>query len=376
MSTAICRSSTLSQKRVVRLSGADRTEGSGMKHLRRAGAMALASLLVMTVGAAGHPAAKRSNRERARDATRSIVDVQKKNGSFPGFSQIGSTADAVLALVAARRGPGAIDDGLRYLTNNAADVDDIGEVSKVLMAFVAAGEGSTLDGRDLVQELTDAEEESGRYGDGSNNAGVYTHSLAVLALAAAGETPTPTAGDWLAGAQCADGGWQFNDPPTEADDEHCYDGSDTDFIISDTNTTSLAIQALEVIPGDEVLAHDPFDMFRGIKDEAKGGWGFDWNFPLTDSVSTALVLQAYAATDRPVPVGGMKALRALQYSRCDGSSFAFTYSDENGDGEYTKSERTDADPGATFAGVLGLLAQEYPVPQSDVTKPAPRAVCR
>jgi hypothetical protein len=362
-------------KGVVRLSGEDRTEGSGMKHPLRAGAMALSALLVISTGATARPAGKRSSKDRAKDATHYIVKVQKGNGSFPGFSEIGSTADGMIALVAARRSRQSIDAGVTFLTSNIDDVDDLGEIAKTVMALVAAGESTTVDGRDLVQELEDSLQDNGQYGDGTNNAGVYTHSLAVLALAAAGENPAPSAGDWLVGAQCADGGWQFNDPPTDADDEHCFDGSDTDFSISDTNSTSLAIQALEAIPGNESLVHDPFDMFRAIKDPAKHGWGFDWNFPLTDSVSTSLVLQAYAATGRPVPEGGMRALRKLQYSRCPGSPFAFTYVDENGDDEYTKSERTPADAGATFAGVLGLLAQPYPVPAAEVTKPAPPAVC-
>jgi hypothetical protein len=361
-------------KGVVRLSGEDRTEGSGMKHLLKAGAVALTASLVVSGGVAARPA-PRSSKDRAKDATHYIVKVQKSNGSFPGFSEIGSTADGMIALVAARRSPQSIDAGVLFLTSHIDDVDDLGEIAKTVMALVLAGESTTVDGRDLVQELEDSQQDTGQYGDGTNNAGVYTHSLASLALAAAGETPTVSAGDWLASAQCDDGGWQFNDPPTDSDDEHCFDGSDTDFSISDTNSTSLAIQALEAIPGDEALAHDPFDMFRAIKDPAKHGWGFDWNFPLTDSVSTSLVLQAYAATGRPVPEGGMRALRKLQYSRCPGSPFAFTYVDENGDDEYTKSERTPADAGATFAGVLGLLGQPYPVPAREVTKPAPAAVC-
>jgi hypothetical protein len=353
-----------------------RMEGSGMKRTGKVGVAALAGLLIITTAATARPAAKRSNKKRAKDATHYIAKKQRaKDGSFPGFSKIGSTADAIVALVAARRAPSSIDNGIRFLDDNSDEVDDLGEIAKVVMALVAAGESTTLDGRDLVQEIEDSQQESGQYGDGSTNAGVYFHNLAVLALEAAGENPTPAAGDWLAGAQCADGGWQFNNAPTEADDEHCFDGSDDDFVISDTNTTSLAIQALEVIPGNEILAHDPFDMFRAIKDQAVGGWGFDWNFPLTDSVSTSLVLQAYAATGRPVPVGGMRALRALQYSRCIGSPFASTYSDENGDGQYTKRERTGPSPGATYAGVLGLLAEPYPVPEKDVTKPAPAAVC-
>ncbi|MGH2755603.1 MAG: hypothetical protein ACRDLB_14395 [Actinomycetota bacterium] len=347
-----------------------------MRNTLRVGAAALAVLMVGSVGAGARGTAKRSNVKRAKDATHYIAKVQRaKNGSFPGFSKIGSTADAVMALVAARRSPTSIDGGVRYLQDHVDDIDDLGEIAKTVLAHVAAGESTTIGERDLVQEIEAAQLETGQYGDGATNAGVYFHNLSVLALAAAGENPGPSAGAWLALAQCDDGGWQFNNPAGENDDEHCHDGSDTDFTRSDTNTTSLAIQALDIIPGNENLEHDPFDMFRALKDEEKGGWGFDWTFTLTDTVSTSLVLQAYATTDRPTPRGGIRALRALQYGRCKGSPFASTYVDENGDGSYTKRERTKPDPGSTYAGVLGLLTQPYPVPPQEVNKAAPAAVC-
>ena len=49
---------------------------------------------------------------------------------------------------------------------------------------------------------------------------------------------------WLLAAQCPDGGWAYDLPYGPGDDDHCFDGTGTDFFTSDSNATSLMVQAL------------------------------------------------------------------------------------------------------------------------------------
>lgn len=312
--------------------------------------------------------------KRARVATRYLASQQQPDGSFAGFTPIGSTADAVLSFVAAKRGPKQIAAALDFLRANIDEANNVGRIAKVVMAVEAAGaDARDFGGRDLVQELRDSQEASGQYGpntpDDPFDGEVINHALAMLALEAAGQGIGAQATSWLVDAQCGDGGWQYSDPPSESDDEHCNNGTEFD-PITDTNTTSYVLQALEVGSGPSDLQHNPFRYLRSIRDPRKRGWGFDANFRLTDTNSTALVIQAYVAVQRDLPSGAMRALKRLQFRLCGSRAGAFSRGwSEQEDGSL---KRDEPNVGATIGAILGLLREPLPVEEAAVTKNPPR----
>ena len=311
-------------------------------------------------------------------ATRYLAAQQAENGSMPGFSAIGSTSDAAVSLVAARRGAGALDDAMTFLVKQVArdEVEGLGETAKVVMAAVASGrDPRDFGGRNLVAEIRDTfSPRSGRYVESAPSAKVVSHSLAMLALSAAGARVAPEASEWLRKAQCRDGGWQFDEPSRRDDNAHCGDGTDFD-AQSDTNTTAYAVQALAVAPAERRLRTSPFQYFRSARDAVKGGWRFEHRLRpfgarvYTDANSTALVIQAYKARDRRLPEGAMKALKALQRRLCGRTAGGFAYTWEKRDG---RLRRGPADLGATIGAIPGLLRRPLPVDAFEVTRPAPR----
>jgi hypothetical protein len=204
---------------------------------------------------------------------------------------------------------------------------------------------------------------------------VFDQALALLALQGAGESFTTASVEWLVDGQCADGGWQFDSPAGPGDDEHCSDGTDSDFFLSDTNTTSLVVQVLGYIeesPPEPSV--NPFTFFRAIRDDDRDGWGYSWGLEVTDANSTALVLQAYAATGRNAPKGSRKALARLQYGFCseNAGAFAFTWTDEDGDGKFIRS---GPDVGASIGAIMGLTETPYWFGSKTVKGPAPKPNC-
>lgn len=335
-------------------------------------------MLVIGLGAA-HAAP--TDTRRASVATRYLSSNQEADGSLPAFSPIGSTADAILSFVAARRGAGSIRDARAYLRAHSSEVDSVGEKAKVGLAWWASGrDPRDFVGRDLIEEIAALEQPDGRYGPTTP---VLEHALGMLAVGTIQE-PSADARTWLLEAQCRDGGWQYDEPSSETDDEHCYDGTPTDFFLSDTNTTGYAVMALGNTDAvGESPAFDHLVFFDSARDPVKGGWVYDPSFvcsgdmrppdcSLTDANSTALVLQAYATGPDPVtvPDGAEAALRRLQYRLCGKRSgaFAYTWSDEDDDGRFTRS---GPDVGATIGAIPGLLGMPFPIQPFEVTKPAP-----
>ena len=332
-----------------------------MKHLlsRRALAWALCICVASSAPALAGP----SNRRRARVGVRYLVTQQRDSGAVPAFSKFGSTADAVVAMVAARRSPRGIRQALRWLREHPGQATTIGLRAKLVLALVVAGRSPRdFAGRNWVARIRGTELPSGRYGAGT---AVFDQALAILALRGAGASPSQNARNWLADAQCPDGGWQFDAPYNAAsENQHCQGDRDTDFFRAEADATSLAIQALEADP-----AVNPFPFLRSLRDSRKHGWGYNSDFPMTNANSTALVLQAYAAEGRDLPRRGVRALKRLQYPLCGKGAAAFAYSWERRDGEL---RRTGRDVGATIGAIPGLLGKPLPIAARDVTKPAPR----
>lgn len=330
---------------------------------RLAGTSLLVSMMIASMAIAAPTDAR-----RARVAIRYLVSHQATDGSLPSFSAIGSTADAVLAMVAARRAPDQIDSALDYLKAHIEEADSIGLKAKVAAAAAVGGSNARrFAGHNLIAEIKASQQPDGRFGADTP---VLHHALAILAIASVGQEPFGPATDWLLSAQCPDGGWQFDEPPQEGEDEHCL-GGEGDFFQSETDTTAIAIQALYGAavwePGDP---QDPFAFLEARRDPVKGGWGYDPTYPLTNTNSTALVIEAYDQHEyRTLPAGAKKALRALQYRLCGakGGAFAYTYEDPEGDGTY---KRTPPDVGATIEGVIALRGR--PFDAANVELPAPK----
>ena len=218
-------------------------------------------------------------------------------------------------------------------------------------------------GHDLLAEITSALGSDGHLATAS----VLDQALAILAIRGNGETAPASAVDWLAAAQCPDGGWAYDKPYDPADDDvHCLSVSSpaTDYFESDTNTTSYAVQALES-GGIAAFGVNPFPFFRAIRDAVHAGWGYTWGFQTTDANSTALVIQAYVSASRRSPKGSLIALRALQYTTC--GAFAFTWHG---------SRRSGPDIGATIGAIPGLLRKALPFKGTVVGDPAIRPACR
>jgi hypothetical protein len=320
-------------------------------------------------------------KRRANVAAAFVVSKQRAGGAFPAFSKIASTADGIQALAAARRGPASIERALDFLRNHADDADTIGEIAEVVMALLAVGEDPRdFEERDLVAELVNAKQPAGNYSQ-SEFSKVYDQTLAILALEGAGETVPEDAWNWLLMAQCQDGGWQFDQPWHDTtENAHCFNNNDpeTDFTSSDTNTTSLAVQALVLNPEADP-PYKPFEFFRSARDRIKGGWVFDGtkkcNRPrgndcfLTDTNSTSLVIQAYIAKGRDLPEGAMRALVDLQFRLCGrrAGAFAFTWV-KNDAGKLTKDS---PNLGATMSAIPALRRKTFPLEGVEVTKPVP-----
>jgi hypothetical protein len=307
---------------------------------------------------------------RARHALRYVVRHQARDGSITAFSPIGTTADAVLAMVAARRGGTRVHSALHYLRTHLSDANTIGLKAKVVLAVVAAGRNPRrFGGKNLVRKIKASQHSDGHYGPGGS---VIEHALGMLGLEAAGVQPAGLAPQWLADAQCPDGGWQFDAPysPT-TDSRHCHSRKMSDFSRSDTNTTSYAVQALDALAMPVTPSTSPFAYFRFVRDPLKRGWGYDQNNTLTDANSTSLVLQAYAAAGKRRPRHAMRALKRLQYTRrCSKHfrfSFAFTWKKTS-----HGYRRSGPDLGATVGAVLGLLEQPSPVPAASASRSVPK----
>jgi hypothetical protein len=304
------------------------------------GALAIAAVVIAAVAPTAGAAISR--RQRALYGAAYLVSQQRANGAICAFSCVGSTADAVVALVTARTTAG-VRDAVDYLETRATrgNVVGIGLEAKVAMAAVARGRNPrSFGGLNLIRAITRTEGGNGHYGD----AAVFDQALAMLAVRAAGGSPSSAARSWLAAAQCGDGGWQYDEPSRPGDDAHCFDAdapAPGDFFTSDSNTTSLAIQVLRSGPRvDAALS------FLPTLRDGSSGWGYSQCCTSTDINSTSLAIQAYVAAGEPVPDGAVSVLRTSQL-RCRAWPF---------------QPGGAADVGATIGAIPGLLGQPFPVP--------------
>lgn len=332
------------------------------RFMRAAVPIALSALVL--AGTVPASAAGLTDHQRAVRGARYIASKQLHNGSIPGFSAVGSTADGVLALVAARQGSDNVARAVRYLRRHVADITSVGLQAKTVMAVVAAGQNPhDVHGVDMVASLRTLLGPSGHYG----STAVLDDALVILALEAVGAKLPARAYMWLINAQCPDGGWSYDAPyDPSIDDAHCFDGDIVnDYFSSDSNTTSYVVMALENA-NQTGWSADPFAFFPTVRDPDHNGWSYSGGFVSTDANSTALVIQAYVSASIAIPSGGLRALRDLQL-RCG----AWAYNWNGG-------TPGSADTGATIGAVLGIEKAPLPIAAGgfDTMTPSKPPACR
>ena len=213
-----------------------------------------------------------------------LLTNQQKDGGFTnGFSDgsdLGATTEVVLAFAAVgEKFSAGGTSPLAYLESQvkAGAISDAAGLSRaVMMAQALQADPRALGGKDLVKALLATQDKAtGQFGDS-----LYAHAYALLALHNAGETLPSNAVKLLLNEQQAAGSWAML-------------GGDE---LADTNTTSLAAQAL-LAAGEETAAQKALGYFEAMQND---DGGFPWQKPSpygtdTDANSTAVVLQTLVA---------------------------------------------------------------------------------
>lgn len=265
---------------------------------------------------------------------------QQADGSFPGFGA-GSTADAIIALAAAKVNVADVKQGgvsaLNFVQSQAQGVGkDPGVAAKFLIAMTMAGQAPQLpNGADLIKEVQQGRNaQTGQYGPD-----VTTHAYALIGLVAAGTTPETAAIDALKKLQLPDGGWSFDGTAATG---------------SDTNTTGLAIQALKAV-GDSSDAISKAVAYLKGQQNSDGGFPYSQTSSFgnaSDANSTALALQGLLAAGEDLKnytkAGKTPVDRLLQFQNDSG---AFRYQDATPDDNQL----------ATYQAIPALLQQTLPL---------------
>jgi prenyltransferase beta subunit len=208
------------------------------------------------------------------------------SGFSPG-STLSATADTVLAIVAAGGDLSDFEQGsntpLTYLESQAPSATTGGDLSKLILAAIAAGQNPRqFGGVDSVAKLESLIGADGKIGTATDT--FVAHTLAILALKSA-QRPIPAmAVQYVKGAQQESGGW-------------AWDGTAATAV--DTNTTAFALQALVAAgeAGSSEAVTRALAYYQGIQNE-DGGWPYqnpsDFG-TTTDANSTAVTIQAILA---------------------------------------------------------------------------------
>ncbi|NXY99683.1 terpene cyclase/mutase family protein [Streptomyces sp. BR123] len=195
--------------------------------------------------------------------------------------------------------------------------------------------------------------------------GVWRQSVALLAQHTVGVKPAKEAVAWLAGQQCANGGFaSFRaDASAPCDATTMYD----------TNATAMAVQALKTLGGQDAAVKKSVDWLKSVQNE-DGGWAFVPGSP-SDANSTAVVISALTvAGEKPAEVkskagkSAYEGLLAFQLGctaqpPSDGGAFAY----QPADGKLLPN--ADATAAATLAA-LGKGAVVAPAAKDTPAGPA------
>ncbi len=331
-----------------------------MRH--RIFALSLALLLAL---ASIVPALAAADLAAALDYLRTQQNADGGFGSgFAPGSTPANTADAVLAIVAAGGDAAAFEQGgnstVDYLAANTTAVDTSGDLAKLILAAVAAGQNPrTFGGTDSVARLEAMAGADGRIATANDT--FVSHLLAVLALASVRRPISAAAVDQILQAQQDSGGW-------------AWDG--TEATPADTNSTAFAVQALAAAgqAGSEAVGR-ALDYYRSIQNE-DGGWPYQSPSDFgtaTDANSTAVSIQALiAAGEDPAAwesSGGIDPVASLEGFQNESGAFAWQAATP-GDNLLATVQALPALAGKTFP--LATMAVGEASAQA-ATTPAPTA---
>jgi hypothetical protein len=284
---------------------------------RRTVVLALALTLMAAL-----PAFAAANTTAALDYLKTQQNTDGGFGSgFSPDSAVGSTADAILAIVAAGGDPTAFNQAgktpVTYLASNASSTATAGDLAKLIQAAIALGENPRhLGNVDSVSRLEAMIDASGKIGGDMDT--FVSQLLAVMALSSA-QRPIPAAAlDIIKNAQQDSGGW-------------AWDGTAATAV--DTNTTAFAVEALvaagEPVGGQAVT--NALAYYKSIQNE-DGGWPYanpSEYGTATDANSTAVTIQAIIAAGQDpagaawTVAGGETPVSALEALQNKSGAFAW-----------------------------------------------------
>ena len=310
-------------------------------------ALVLALLLAGALPALGFAAA---DMNAALDYLKTQQNADGGFGSgFSPDSAIGSTADAVLAIVSAGGDLATFDQGgstpLTYLAANTPTTG--GDLAKLIMALVAAGQNPRdFGGVDSVAALEGMVGVDGMIG--TENDTFVAHTLAVLALSSV-QRPIPAASvDIIKAAQQENGSWAWDGTAATA---------------GDTNTTAFAVQALVAAgeAADSEAVTKALAYYKSIQNDDGGlpyqnpsDYGTD-----TDANSTAVVIQAIIAAGQD-PAGA-------DWTAASGTPVAALEALQNESGAFAwQAAMPDDNLLATVQALPALAGKAFPIASMEV----------
>lgn len=313
--------------------------------------IAICALLALLLG--WSPVAAQEQPAAIDRAVQYIRGQQQPDGSFAGFGP-GSTADAIYALAATNINVAELRQGnaspIDYVRGQAAGTQDTGLAAKFVIALLLAGQTPITAEADYVALVERGfNPQTGQYG-----ADVTAHAYSLIALTAAGRPVPPEAIEALKRLQLPDGGWSFDGTPATG---------------GDTNTTSLAVQALRATGDQSDAIAKAVAYFRAQQnDDAGFPYSRSSSFgSASDANSTALSIQGLIAAGEDLTNwsknGQTPTDRLLQFQNPSG---AFRYQDTPPDDNAV----------ATYQAVPALAGETLPleaIATIAVPVPAPSA---
>jgi hypothetical protein len=317
----------------------------------------VATLAVALIVAATVLGALRSSAEAADQFTPKALDyLHARQNSDGGFAEKGAassdalTAWTMVAIASAGEDCSAWKQGsaspVDYLSHQSAKWKTTADYARTVLAVAAASKDPrSFAGIDLVARLrADARD----HGDAGDQLGPYvnSHVWAMIALKAAGQTPTAREVKWLLGEQNSDGGWGW-----------------APGIASDTNDTAAAMQALaaagQSASSSAMIAAVAYLRSRQLKD---GGFAYSGT-GASDANSTAWVVQGLLAAGKS----------PASWSKSGGDPLSWLTKNQTADG----SERYSATASSnallvTVQAIPASRGKSFPVapPQSPVVSPS------